>query len=116
MKKIKRAIISVYDKTDIVNFTRTLIDEYGVEILSTGGTGRLLEENGIKYIKISSYTESPEMFDGRVKTLHPKIEGGILYRRDNSKDGEDAEKYNIPPIIWWCAIFINSKKLSQDQI
>ena len=98
MKKIKRAIISVYDKTELINFARTLINEYGVEILSTGGTGRLFEENGIDYIKISSYTESPEMFDGRVKTLHPKIGGGILYRRSNSKDVEDAEKYNIPPI------------------
>jgi len=92
MKKIRRALVSVYDKTDIVNFTKTLVDEFGVEILSTGGTGRLLEENGI------DYTGSPEMFDGRVKTLHPKIEGGILYRRSNKKDVEDAEKYKIPPI------------------
>lgn len=98
MKKVRRALISVFDKGGIIYFAKTLADEFGVEILSTGGTGRLLEENGIKIIKISEYTESPEMFDGRVKTLHPKIEGGILYRRDLEKDQLDAKKYDIPPI------------------
>lgn len=98
MKEIKRAIISVFDKSNVLEFVRVLVDEFGVEILSTGGTGRLLEQNGISYIKISDYTKSPEMFDGRVKTLHPKVEGGILYRRDLEKDKEDAKKYDIPPI------------------
>lgn len=98
MKKIERAIVSVYDKTGIVEFVKTLIDDFGVEILSTGGTGTLLEKNGINYLKISEYTNSPEMFDGRVKTLHPRIEGGILYRRNIKKDVEEAKKYDIPPI------------------
>jgi len=98
MKAIKRAIISVFDKTGVINFVKALVDEFNVEILSTGGTGKLLEENGINYIKISDYTESPEMFDGRVKTLHPRIEGGILFRRDIEKDVQDAKKYSISPI------------------
>jgi phosphoribosylaminoimidazolecarboxamide formyltransferase/IMP cyclohydrolase len=98
MKEIKRAIISVFDKSNVLEFVRVLVDDFGLEILSTGGTGRLLEQNGISYIKISDYTKSPEMFDGRVKTLHPKVEGGILYRRELEKDKEDAKKYDIPPI------------------
>ena len=98
MKEIKRAIVSVFDKSNVLEFVRALVDEFKVEILSTGGTGRLLEQNGISYIKISDYTKSPEMFDGRVKTLHPKVEGGILYRRELEKDKEDAKKYDIPPI------------------
>ena len=97
MKKIERAIVSVYDKNNIVEFVK-LLTKFGVEILSTGGTGRLLKENGIDFEKISDYTGSPEMFDGRVKTLHPKIEGGILYRRELNRDSDDALKYNIPPI------------------
>ena len=98
MKKIKRAIVSVYDKSRIIDFVKILSEEFDVEILSTGGTGNLLEKNGIKYIKISEYTNMPEMFNGRVKTLHPKIEGGILFRRSIEKDIEDAKKYDIPPI------------------
>ncbi|MFX0104322.1 MAG: bifunctional phosphoribosylaminoimidazolecarboxamide formyltransferase/IMP cyclohydrolase [Candidatus Hodarchaeota archaeon] len=98
MKKIKRAIVSVFDKSGIIEFTKVLNEEFGVDILSTGGTGKLLEENGINYTKISDFTESPEMFDGRIKTLHPKIGGGILYRRSLQKDIEDANKYNIKPI------------------
>ncbi len=98
MKTIKRAIISVFDKNRIIEFTKVLLNEFGVEILSTGGTGELLENNGIKYTKISEFTESPEMFDGRIKTLHPKIEGGILFRRGLQKDIDDANKYNIKPI------------------
>ncbi len=98
MKKIERALVSVFDKKGVVDFVKQLRDEFGVEILSTGGTGRLLAENGIDFTKISEYTESPEMFDGRVKTLHPKVEGGILYRRKLNKDVEDSKKYNIPPI------------------
>jgi len=98
MKKIERAIVSVFDKKGVLDFVKVLVNEYGVEILSTGGTGKLLENNGIKVTKISEYTESPEMFDGRVKTLHPKVEGGILYRRSMEKDIADAKKYHIPPI------------------
>ncbi|MFX1411736.1 MAG: bifunctional phosphoribosylaminoimidazolecarboxamide formyltransferase/IMP cyclohydrolase [Promethearchaeota archaeon] len=98
MKKIERAIVSVFDKSGILDFVKVLVNEFGVEIISTGGTGKLLEENQIKFTKVSEYTESPEIFDGRVKTLHPKIEGGILYRRNIDNDLYDAIKYNIKPI------------------
>ncbi len=81
MNKITRALISVSDKTGVVEFARGL-REAGVEILSTGGTARLLQENGIEVTEVSDYTGFPEMMDGRVKTLHPKIHGGILGRRD----------------------------------
>ncbi|MFO8017979.1 MAG: bifunctional phosphoribosylaminoimidazolecarboxamide formyltransferase/IMP cyclohydrolase [Promethearchaeia archaeon] len=98
MKKIERVLVSVFDKEGVVEFVEELVDKYKVEILSTGGTGRLLEKNGIDVTQISEYTGSPEMFEGRVKTLHPKVEGGILYRRENEQDVKDAEEYNIPPI------------------
>jgi len=78
--KVKRALISVSDKTGITEFARQL-STFGVEILSTGGTFRLLRENKIEVTEISDYTEFPEMMDGRVKTLHPKVHGGILGRR-----------------------------------
>jgi len=78
--KIKRALISVSDKSGIVEFAKILAAK-GVEILSTGGTASLLVENGMDVIEVSSYTGFPEMMDGRVKTLHPKIHGGLLGRR-----------------------------------
>jgi phosphoribosylaminoimidazolecarboxamide formyltransferase/IMP cyclohydrolase len=79
-RPIRRALISVSDKTGIIEFARSLA-ERGVELLSTGGTCKLLAENGIDVIEVSSHTGFPEMMDGRVKTLHPKIHGGILGRR-----------------------------------
>lgn len=98
MVKIRRALVSVYDKNGALDFVKALVNEFHVEILSTGGTASMLEKSGIKIIKVSDYTGSPEMFDGRVKTLHPKIEGGILMRQELEKDVEDAKKYNVPPI------------------
>jgi phosphoribosylaminoimidazolecarboxamide formyltransferase/IMP cyclohydrolase len=98
MKKIERAIVSVYDKSGVIEFVKRLVEDFGVKLLSTGGTGKLLEKHGIPYQTISDFTKSPEMFDGRVKTLHPKIEGGILFRRNIEKDREDAKKYDINPI------------------
>ena len=116
MKKIERAIVSVFDKDNVIKFVRSLTS-FGIEILSTGGTGRLLKENGIDFIKISDYTGSPEMFDGRVKTLHPKIEGGILYRREFTKDSEDALKYNIPPIdMVVCNLYQFKEAISRPDI
>ncbi len=97
MKKIKRAIISVTDKTGVVDFARDLA-ELGVEIISTGGTGKLLKEAGIKIIPIKSYTNFPEMLDGRLKTLHPKIHGGILSVRDNPEHAKETEEFGILPI------------------
>jgi phosphoribosylaminoimidazolecarboxamide formyltransferase / IMP cyclohydrolase len=82
MKKIKRAIISVTDKSGIVEFSRKLSD-MGVEILSTGGTAKAIREGGVKVMDISEYTGFPEMLDGRVKTLHPKVHGGLLGVRSN---------------------------------
>ncbi|MFX0074957.1 MAG: bifunctional phosphoribosylaminoimidazolecarboxamide formyltransferase/IMP cyclohydrolase [Candidatus Hermodarchaeota archaeon] len=116
MKKIERAIVSVFNKSDVIEFVRSLT-KFGIEILSTGGTARLLKKNNIKYEKISHYTGSPEMFDGRVKTLHPKIEGGILFRRELEKDIEDARKYNIPPIdMVVCNLYQFKKAISKPDI
>ncbi|MDM3872653.1 bifunctional phosphoribosylaminoimidazolecarboxamide formyltransferase/IMP cyclohydrolase [Porticoccus sp. W117] len=92
---VKRALISVSDKTGIVEFAQALTAQ-GVEILSTGGTFRLLTENGVPAIEVSEYTGFPEMMDGRVKTLHPKVHGGILGRRGKD-DGVMAEQ-GIQPI------------------
>ena len=75
--KIRRALISVYRKEGIVEFAREL-NQYGIEILSTGGTAHLLQDHGIAVTQVSEYTGYPEILDGRVKTLHPKILGGIL--------------------------------------
>ncbi len=82
MSKIKRAIISVTDKTGIVDFALSL-SKFHVEILSTGGTAKALREGGVSVTDISAYTGFPEMMDGRVKTLHPKVHGGLLGLRDN---------------------------------
>ncbi|MCH7623133.1 MAG: bifunctional phosphoribosylaminoimidazolecarboxamide formyltransferase/IMP cyclohydrolase, partial [Nitrospinae bacterium] len=77
MRSIKNALISASDKTGIVEFAQKL-NALGVQILSTGGTADLLEKNGIPVRPVSDYTGFPEMMDGRVKTLHPKVHGGIL--------------------------------------
>ncbi|MAG67254.1 MAG: bifunctional phosphoribosylaminoimidazolecarboxamide formyltransferase/inosine monophosphate cyclohydrolase, partial [Pseudomonadales bacterium] len=92
---VRRALISVSDKTGIVDFARELSAQ-GVEILSTGGTYKLLCEQGIKAVEVADYTGFPEMMDGRVKTLHPKIHGGILGRRDI--DGDVMAEHGIQPI------------------
>ncbi|EGG94256.1 IMP cyclohydrolase [gamma proteobacterium IMCC1989] len=92
---VKRALISVSDKTGIVEFAQAL-HQQGVEILSTGGTYRLLCDNQIPAIEVSDYTGFPEMMDGRVKTLHPKIHGGILARRDI--DGDVMQEHDINAI------------------
>ncbi len=91
---IRRALISVSDKTGIVDFARALI-ERGVEILSTGGTAKLLAGNGISVIEVADYTGFPEMMDGRLKTLHPKIHGGLLGRR--GEDEGAMVEHGIPP-------------------
>ena len=95
MTAIKRALISVSDKTGIVDLGREL-SKLGVEILSTGGTAKLLAENNVDVTEVSDYTGFPEMMDGRVKTLHPKIHGGLLGRR-GTDDAVMAE-HDIPPI------------------
>ncbi|ELV8643525.1 bifunctional phosphoribosylaminoimidazolecarboxamide formyltransferase/IMP cyclohydrolase [Vibrio vulnificus] len=94
-RPIRRALISVSDKTGIVEFAQALA-EHGVDILSTGGTARLLAEQGIAVTEVSDYTGFPEMMDGRVKTLHPKVHGGVLGRR--GQDDEVMAKHGINPI------------------
>lgn len=94
---IKRALISVYDKTNIVEFAKFLQNK-GVEIISTGGTYKHLKENGINVIEVSEVTDSDEMLDGRVKTLHPIIHGGILAIRDNEEHMNTLKDRNISTI------------------
>ncbi|MGR5267424.1 bifunctional phosphoribosylaminoimidazolecarboxamide formyltransferase/IMP cyclohydrolase [Vibrio astriarenae] len=94
-RPIRRALISVSDKTGIVEFAQALANR-GVDILSTGGTARLLAEKGISVTEVSDYTGFPEMMDGRVKTLHPKVHGGVLGRR--GQDDDVMETHGINPI------------------
>ena len=93
----KRALISVYDKTQIVDFAKRLIG-LGWEIISTGGTEQLLRESDVEVISVDDVTGFPEILGGRVKTLNPKIHGGILNRRDNEKDQEEIADLNIESI------------------
>jgi phosphoribosylaminoimidazolecarboxamide formyltransferase/IMP cyclohydrolase len=97
MEPIRRALLSVTDKSGLVEFGEFLA-EHGVEILSTGGTAKMLRESGLPVVEVSDYTGFPEMLDGRVKTLHPKIHGGILGRRDLASHKEQMEKHGIAPI------------------
>ncbi|HSM86465.1 MAG TPA: bifunctional phosphoribosylaminoimidazolecarboxamide formyltransferase/IMP cyclohydrolase [Candidatus Limnocylindrales bacterium] len=97
MPKIQRAILSVTDKTGIVEFARKLA-EMNVELISTGGTAKLLRESGVQVKDISDLTGFPEMMDGRVKTLHPKVHGGILHVRDNPQHVDAAREHGIQPI------------------
>jgi phosphoribosylaminoimidazolecarboxamide formyltransferase/IMP cyclohydrolase len=94
MKKIERAIISVTDKTGVVDFARSL-SRFEVKILSTGGTARSLREGGVAVTEISEYTGFPEMLDGRVKTLHPKVHGGLLGLRDNPEHVKMMKSHGI---------------------
>lgn len=97
MSKSKRALFSVWDKKDINKFAEGLI-KMGWDIISTGGTAKKLKDSGIQITEISNYTKSPEMLNGRVKTLHPKIHGGILAIRDDKKHIDDMDKNDIDPI------------------
>ena len=94
---IKRALISVSDKTGIVEFAKWL-SRHEVKILSTGGTAKLLAEHGVKVVEVGDYTGFPEMMDGRVKTLHPRVHGGILARRDLAHHLDAMKKHDIPEI------------------
>ncbi|MFH1396935.1 MAG: bifunctional phosphoribosylaminoimidazolecarboxamide formyltransferase/IMP cyclohydrolase [Candidatus Omnitrophota bacterium] len=94
MIKIKRALVSVSDKLGIIELCRILV-KYGVEIISTGGTAKTLKENNIPVIEISDYTGFPEILDGRVKTLHPKVHAGLLARRDNPGDMQKIKELGL---------------------
>jgi phosphoribosylaminoimidazolecarboxamide formyltransferase/IMP cyclohydrolase len=97
MNKISRALVSVFDKTGVLEFARAL-DAMGVEILSTGGTAELLRKAGVPVVDVSSVTNFPEMLDGRVKTLHPNLHGGILAVRDDREHMRTLEEHGIRPI------------------
>src|SRR5947199_7388500 len=94
---IQRAILSVTDKTGLADFARKL-SGMGVELISTGGTAKLLRDSGITVKDISDLTGFPEMLDGRVKTLHPKVHGGILHRREDPSHVAAAKEHGIQPI------------------
>ena len=97
-QKIRRAIVSVTDKTGVAEFARALADEFGVEVVSTGGTAKALVEAGVPVVPIEDFTGFPEIMDGRVKTLHPKVHGGLLARRDDERHMDDAHANGIQPI------------------
>jgi phosphoribosylaminoimidazolecarboxamide formyltransferase / IMP cyclohydrolase len=94
---ITRALLSVSDKTGLAEFAKELHD-MGVELLSTGGTSAALRDAGLPVIDVSEFTGAPELFDGRLKTLHPKVHGGLLQRRDDANHIAQAKANNIPPI------------------
>ncbi|WP_028841818.1 IMP cyclohydrolase [Thermodesulfobacterium hveragerdense] len=97
MNKIERALISVTDKKRVVELAKEL-ENLGIEIISTGGTAKVLREAGVKVVEISEVTGSPEILEGRVKTLHPHIHGGILFKRDNPEHVETIKNLQIKPI------------------
>ncbi len=94
---MQRALLSVSDKSGLIPFAQGLV-EAGIELLSTGGTARALRAADLPVVDVSTYTGSPEIFAGRVKTLHPKVHGGILYRRDDTGHLEQAQEHEIGPI------------------
>ena len=98
---VRRALLSVSDKTGVLDLARGLAS-HGVELLSTGGTAKMLREAGLAVQEVADYTGFPEMLDGRVKTLHPKIHGGLLGRRDLAEHRAAMERHAIPPIDLVC--------------
>lgn len=110
---VKRALISVSDKTGIVEFAKGL-HELGVEIISTGGTMKAIADAGIPVMSVSEVTGFPEMMDGRVKTLHPKIHGGILAVRDNPAHVKALEEHGITGIDLVAVNLYPSVKQLQD--
>ena len=93
---ISQALLSVSDKTGLVDFARGLV-ALGVRLLSTGGTAKLLREQNIKVRDVSDFTGWPEMLGGRVKTLHPKVHGGLLFRRNHPDDQRQAAEHGLAP-------------------
>src|SRR6201993_2873538 len=97
LRRASRALISVSDKTGLIAFARALTD-YGIELISTGGTRKELTDAGLKVTEVSDLTGFPEMMDGRVKTLHPAVHGGILARRDLPEHVQAMREHEIAPI------------------
>lgn len=96
--KVKRVLMSVTDKTGVVDFARSLCEEFGAEVISTGGTAKVIADAGISVTPIDAVTQFPEMMDGRVKTLHPRVHGGLLAKRDNPSHMEQAAEHGIEMI------------------
>src|SRR5215813_10569375 len=97
LRPIIRALLSVSDKTGVIDFARAL-GQYGVELISTGGTRKTLIDAGLTVAEVSELTGFPEMMDGRVKTLHPKVHGGLLAMRDNAEHAAAMRAHGIAPI------------------
>src|SRR5512134_2743766 len=97
MEQIRRALLSVSDKTGLVPLAQALAAA-GVDLISTGGTAKALREAGLKVTDLSAYTGFPEMLDGRVKTLHPKVHGGLLYLRGNAGHEAAIREHGILPL------------------
>ncbi|MFP4661424.1 MAG: bifunctional phosphoribosylaminoimidazolecarboxamide formyltransferase/IMP cyclohydrolase, partial [Halanaerobiales bacterium] len=116
MAKISRALVSVSNKEGVVEFAKEL-DKLGVEIISTGGTARKLKEAGIDVIGISEVTNFPEMMDGRVKTLHPKVHGGILAVRDNQAHMDELAEQDITPIdMIVCNLYPFAETIAREDV
>lgn len=113
MKKIERALVSVSNKEGITEFATSLA-EMGVEILSTGGTAKALREAGLTVIDVSDFTGFPEMLDGRVKTLHPKVHAGLLYRRDLQEHEATMQEHGLQPIDLVCVNLYPFEKTVAD--
>src|SRR5947208_1776657 len=97
MERIQRALISVSDKSGLLPLAEVLV-KAGVELISTGGTAKTLRDAGLKVTDLSAHTGFPEMLDGRVKTLHPKVHGGLLYVRGNAEHETAVRQHAIAPI------------------
>src|SRR6478752_4793572 len=97
MSAIKRALLSVSDKSGLIDFAKSL-KEAGVQLISTGGTAKALRDAGFQVTDLSAHTGFPEMLDGRVKTLHPKVHGGLLYVRGNAEHEAAVKHHGIEPI------------------
>jgi phosphoribosylaminoimidazolecarboxamide formyltransferase/IMP cyclohydrolase len=97
LRPVRRALLSVSDKTGLIDFARSLAG-HGIELVSTGGTAKAIADAGLKVIDVSELTGFPEMMDGRVKTLHPKVHGGLLAIRDNAAHQQAAKDHGIAPI------------------
>ena len=121
MPKIKTALISVWDKIGVIDFSKEL-SNLGIEIFSTGGTAKLLREAGITSQEVSQYTGAAEMLNGRVKTLHPKIHGGLLALRDNPHHMDQIKNEEIKPIdmvvvnLYPFILFLNPAKYRYAKI
>src|SRR5215208_6397588 len=97
LRRVTRALISVSDKSGLIDFARGLAS-HGIELVSTGGTAKALKDAGLKVMDVSELTGFPEMMDGRVKTLHPKVHGGLLAIRDNKEHAGSMQAHGIRPI------------------